>query len=95
MAVSPNDGLRVSTKKIRFIMIRSTPRPLITNSSIAKEKCQIIVNSPPEINALLDDSSKDRYKVVAARFIKGPLCVLLDENQNSRKLAASFLDVLQ
>lgn len=76
-------------------MIRSTPRPLITNSSIAKEKCQIIVNSPPEINALLDDSSKDRYKVVAARFIKGPLCVLLDENQNSRKLAASFLDVLQ
>lgn len=72
MAVLPNDGLRVSKKKFRFIKIRPTRRPPITNSSIPKEKCKIIVNGPP--------------KRFVGRFIKGPICVLLNESQKTARL---------
>ena len=50
-----------------------------------------------QINALQDDSSKDRYKVFVTRFIKGryaSFSMKTRKQPNSRKLAATFLDVL-
>ena len=71
MAVSPNDGRRVrSTKKFRFIKVRLTHRPPI---SIPKEKCKKILNRPPKNSLFL-------------RSIKGPICVLLNENQKKARL---------
>ena len=75
MAVSPNDGLRVSKKKFRFKIrkIRPTRRPPITNSSIPKEKCRTIVYRLPKKGSF-------------TRFIKGPICVLLTETQKIARL---------
>lgn len=74
MAVSPNDGFRLSQKKFKFTRIGPVRRtPPITNPSIPKKKCGTIVNSPP---------CKDSF----VRSFKGPLCVLLNENQKTARL---------
>lgn len=76
MAVSPNDGLRVFRTKFKFRKILPTRRPPtppgITNSSIPKEKCKKIVNKLP-------------VKPFVS-FIKGPICVLLNESQKKVRL---------
>lgn len=73
MVVLPNDGLRVSRKRFRFIRIRPTRRPPITNSSIPKEKCYKTVSRLPD-------------KRFRSRLIKGPICVLLNETQKTARL---------
>ena len=61
---------RVSTRKFRFKKFR--PTPPITNSSIPKEKCGTILNKVPS-----------RF---LGRFIKRPICVLLNESQKTARL---------
>lgn len=74
MAVSPNDGFRLSKKKFKFTRFRPIRRPPITNSSIPKEKCGIIFKRPPGKGSFVPF------------IIKRPLCVLLNETQKTARL---------